>query len=81
MGDMADFINDMSPEEDYGFERGKTCKHCGLSGLKWANTPKGWRLHDGAKLHTCPSHPGKKKIVNERRNNNHLRHASRNRTR
>jgi hypothetical protein len=32
----------------------RTCKHCGKSGLRWANQGSGWRLQerDGA-LHQC----------------------------
>lgn len=39
----------MSLWEDYEFdpfddeERTVTCKHCGMSGLEWVETHKGWR--------------------------------------
>lgn len=32
---------------------GKTCRHCGASGLSWISTDRGWRLGTNGALHIC----------------------------
>ena len=51
--------------EDYGYSWGprrpkdaseqtpKTCRRCGETGLHWAETKDGWRLHKVAPEYTC----------------------------
>lgn len=52
MGDMADLISD---EWDYSesIAKSPTCRYCGQSNLRWAETNWGWRLYNGSKFHTC----------------------------
>jgi len=43
----------------------KTCNRCGKTGLHWAETENGWRLHDyigehlDEELHVCTPPPGR----------------------
>lgn len=68
MGDMANFyINQHmnAHPNDFWMKRSSnarpTCTHCGMRGLKWKSTDKGWRLADANTniIHTCPQYKRK----------------------
>jgi hypothetical protein len=61
MGEMAEFYihqhMDAFPDDFWANKRHTrpTCKYCGMRGLKWKETDRGWRLSDSntGELHTC----------------------------
>lgn len=51
-------VDELGFEANPGTGRKKTkkieCRYCGKGDLQWVKTSKGWRLHDGQAIHTCP---------------------------
>jgi hypothetical protein len=68
MGDMADYLLEMSMDDDLydDFDRIPkqiVCKWCGEHGLRWRKVGEHWRLFDGNQRHYCkPQHQGKPEL-------------------
>jgi hypothetical protein len=73
MGEMADYLIEQGLDDWCPAPRTTqpkpttTCKHCGVSGLRWIKTEAGtWKLYAGSEPHKChkPAH----KVIVRRRN-------------
>lgn len=65
MGEMADFAGEQAGwTEAYAYfprkRSTKTCGWCGVRGLRWKETPCGWRLFKGDTQHSCNNYPKRK---------------------
>lgn len=62
MGEFADIANERWADGDWEedemedadvFGGGKTCRYCGMVGLRWSSTSSGWRLSNPLGIHVC----------------------------